>query len=276
MSVWLAALMGLVQGLTEFLPVSSSGHLVLIQSLFGTDLEHDYMLFDILLHLGTLVSVCLCFWPDVKALVLEFCSFLMDLCHGKPQINKNPTRRMGIMIIIATVPMVIMPFLNDKIAALFSAPQVVGVMLIVTALLLFLGDRVPVGKKTADTATWFDALVVGLMQLVAVIPGISRSGTTITASKLRGFTKEYAVKFSFLLSIPVIIGANIFSITDAIAEGFDRSLLLPYGVGILVAAVSGILAIQMVRMITKKSNFNVFSIYCAIVGVITIISGFFG
>jgi len=275
MSVWLAAVMGLVQGLTEFLPVSSSGHLVLIHSWFGTNLEQDYMMFDILLHLGTLVSVFICFWPDIKALVLEFIRFIPDLCQGKPQINKNPVRRMGIMLLIATAPMVIMPFVKDHIEVFFRSPQIVGVMLIGTAILLFLSDRVKVGKKKAATATWLDALLIGLMQLVAVIPGISRSGTAIAGGKLRGFTKSFAVKFSFLLSIPVIIGANIFSVADAVQDGFDPSLILPYAVGILVAAVSGILAIQMVRMITKKANFNVFSIYCTVIGLITIITGFF-
>ena len=272
MTVWLAALMGLVQGLTEFLPVSSSGHLVLVQTWLGSDIEHDYMLFDILLHLGTLVSVCICFWPDIRELFLEFVRFVPDICHGKPNINKNPMRRMIIMLLIATAPMVIMPFINDKISVLFTSPQIVGVMLLVTAILLFLGDRVPQGTKKAATATWLDALIIGIMQLFAVIPGISRSGTSITGGKIRGFTRAFAVKFSFLLSIPVIIGANIFSIADAATESFDPSLILPYAVGILVAAISGILAIQMIRMIAKKSNFNVFSIYCAIVGVVTIIT----
>ena len=275
MSVWFAALMGLIQGLTEFLPVSSSGHLVLIHSWFGADIEHDYMLFDILLHLGTLVSVFICFWPDIKALILEFIRFVPDLLHGKPQINKNPVRRMGIMIIIATLPMVIMPFINDKVEILFTSPKIVGVMLLVTAVLLYIGDRLGGGQKKAATATWRDALIIGLMQLVAVIPGISRSGTAITGGKLRGFTQKFAVKFSFLLSIPVIIGANIFSIADALQESFDASLILPYSVGIFVAAVSGICAIQTVRMIARKTNFHAFSIYCAILGVVTIVLGLF-
>jgi len=275
MSVWLAAFMGLIQGLTEFLPVSSSGHLVLIHSLFGAAAEHNSMMFDILLHLGTLISVFICYWSDIKALILEFFQFVPDICHGKPQINKNPVRRMMIMILIATAPMVIMPFVKDYIEVFFNSPQIVGVMLLVTAALLFIGDRVPAGKKKAATASWFDALIVGFMQLVAVIPGISRSGTAITGGKLRGFTRSLSVKFSFLLSIPVIIGANVFSVVDAIQDGFDPSLIFPYIVGILFAAVSGIFAIRLVNLITKKNNFNVFSIYCAIVGVITIITGFF-
>ena len=274
MSVWFAALMGLVQGLTEFLPVSSSGHLVLIHSWFGADIEHDYMLFDILLHLGTLVSVFICFWPDIKALILEFIRFVPDLLSGKPQINKNPVRRMGIMLIIATLPMVIMPFINDKIEVLFTSPQIVGLMLLVTSVMLLVGDRLGGGKKKAATATWKDALIIGIMQLFAVIPGISRSGTAMTGGKIRGFTQKFAVKFSFLMSIPVIIGANIFSIADALQESFDPALLLPYGVGIVIAAISGICAIQMVRMIARKTNFRAFSIYCAILGIITIITGF--
>ncbi len=275
MSLWLAALMGLVQGLTEFLPVSSSGHLVLIQSWLGTDIEHNYMLFDVLLHLGTLVSVCICFWSDIRELIVEFFRFIPDLCKGKPQINKTPMRRMIFMILLATAPMVIMPFIKDDIDFIFTSPVLVGVMLLVTAVLLWVGDRVKQGKKDASNASWFDSLLVGLMQLVAVIPGISRSGTAITGGRFRGFSREFSVKFSFILSIPVIIGANIFSIADAVKEGFDMSLFLPYALGVVIAAVSGILAIQMVKMITRKSNFHVFSIYCTIIGVITIITGFF-
>ncbi len=271
MSVWLAALMGLVQGLTEFLPVSSSGHLVLIQSLLATDVENNYILFDVLLHLGTLVSVFICYWQDIKELIVEFFSLIRDIANGKPNINKNPTRRMIIMLLIATAPMVTVPLFNDYIESTFTSTLFVGFMLIITAVLLVWADISERKRKNASNASWLDALIVGIAQLVAVVPGISRSGSAISSGMVRGFDRQFAVKFSFLMSIPVIIGANIFSIADAAKESFDISMLLPYTVGIIVAMISGIAAIRFVKNLARKCNFKPFAIYCSAVGLIIVI-----
>jgi len=176
-----------------------------------------------------------------------------------------------IMILIATIPMVVVPFFNDYVEGLFSSPILVGCMLFVTAAFLFVTDQHRKGKKTAADATWLDALSVGLWQLVAIIPGITRSGTAIMGGSLRGFKRSFAVKFSFLMSIPVIVGANIFTISDALAEPFDPSLILPYLIGIVVAAGSGIAAISLVRYISSRKSYRPFVLYTCGAGLLTII-----
>ncbi len=271
MSVWFAALMGLVQGFTEFLPISSSGHLVLIQSFLGRDIEHDYMLFDVLLHFGTLVSVFICFWPDIRDMILEFFRLLGECIRGKFDLKKTPARHLMIMVIIATLPMIVVPLVNDYIEKLFSSPLLVGCMLFVTALILYIADLAGNGKKTVESATWKDALFVGVLQLVALVPGITRSGTTIMAGSVRGFKREFAVKFAFLMSIPVILGANVFTIKGAVTQGFDTALLLPYIVGVLCAALAGIAAIAIVRYIARRKNYRGFSIYCCCAGALAIV-----
>ncbi|MEA4824033.1 MAG: undecaprenyl-diphosphate phosphatase [Clostridiaceae bacterium] len=274
MSAWFAALMGIVQGLTEFLPISSSGHLVLLQNFLGADIEHDYVLFDVLLHFGTLISVFLCFWPDIRDMIVEFFRLLGDLFRGKPDLNKTPARRMMIMVVLATIPMVVVPLVDDRIEALFASPFLVGVMLFVTAIILYIVDRARNGKKTAATASWKDALIVGCLQLIALIPGISRSGTTIMGCSVRGFKRDFSVKFAFLMSIPVILGANIFTIKDALAEGIDTAMILPYIIGVLCAALAGIAAISMVRFIANRKSFRPFSIYCVCAGALAIVLSF--
>jgi len=272
MKLWLAALLGIVQGLTEFLPVSSSGHLVLLQDLLGEDVESSYMMFDILLHFGTLVSVCLCFWKDIKGMVREFFGLCRDLSRKDPQINKTPMRRQLMMVIIATIPMVVAVFINDYVESLFSSSLMVGFALLVTSVLLYVSELRPEGTKTAANAGWRDALIIGIMQLVAIIPGISRSGTAITGGRLCGFKYAFAMKFAFLMSIPVILGANIITFVELLmAAEFDSAMILPCIVGVILAAVTGVLAIGFVRYLTRKKTFRPFAYYCATLGVVVIV-----
>ncbi len=268
MTIWEAVVLGLVQGLTEFLPVSSSGHLTLLQSVFG--IEEQGLLFSVLLHFGTLVSVFICFWHDIVEMIREFFYLLRDLAHGKANINKTPMRRQMIMVLIATVPMIAAVFLNDYIESLFTSTLLVGFMLLITAVLLTVTDMHGFGRKDASTATWRDALIIGAMQLVAIVPGISRSGTVLTGGALRGFSRAFAVKFAFIMSIPVILGANVFSVVDAVNEGLDPAMIMPCVVGVIVAMVSGIAAIKFMNMLAKRRSFRPFVIYCALVGVVTI------
>lgn len=272
MKVWEAIVLGLVQGVTEFLPVSSSGHLAIVQALFG--IEEQGLLFSVLLHLGTLISVFVCFWHDIVEMVREFFYLLRDLFHGKGKesLQRNPMRRQMLMVLIATVPMVLAVLVNDYVESVFTSTLFVGFMLIITAILLMVADVHGFGRKDASTATWKDALIVGAMQLIAILPGISRSGTVMTGGALRGFSRKYAVKFAFLMSIPVIIGANIFSVADAVREGIEPSMILPCIVGVVVAAIAGIAAIAFMNMLARRRSFRPFVFYCAIVGLITIVA----
>lgn len=273
MSILLAIVLGLVQGLTEFLPVSSSGHLVLVQTLFGGgDVETDYMLFDVLLHLGTLISVVIAFWGDIRELFFEFFGWIRDGF----KINGHPYRRFLLMVIIAVLPMfLIVPF-KSTLEAAFSSPRVVGIMLLLTAVILLLSERARKRQKDEKNATWFDALCVGIAQCFAVIPGLSRSGTTICAGLFRGFSREFAVRFAFILSIPVVLGANILEIGEAIATPPAKPVALYiYIIGIAVAMLSGLAAIKLVKYVSKSGNFRPFAVYCTVIGVITIVASFF-
>lgn len=270
MSLLLAIVLGLVQGLTEFLPVSSSGHLVLAQTLFGgaANVEADYMLFDVLLHFGTLLSVVVAFWKDIRELFVEFFGWVRDGF----KINGHPYRRFIVMLLITIVPMfAVLPF-KSKLESAFSSPLLVGLLLLVTAVVLLLSEKAPKKHKTEKDATWLDALLVGVAQCFAVLPGLSRSGTTICAGLFRGFSREFAVRFAFIMSLPVVLGANILELADAIQS--PPAQVVPfyiYFVGILVATVAGLIAIRLVKYVSKSGNFRPFAVYCALIGVITLV-----
>ena len=272
MSYISAIILGLVQGVAEFLPISSSGHLSLFQHFFQlTDVEHDHMFFSVLLHLGTLVAVFFAYRRDIAELLREF--FCMVHLRKLPQGQTPdiPARRMILMISVATLPLLLVFPIKDRVELLYQNTFFIAFALVLTGTLLFVSDRMPRGHKTAGTATMGDAILVGLAQAVAVVPGLSRSGTTISAGMARGFDRTYAVKFSFLMSIPAVLGANILSIVDAVKAGIDTSLLPMYLVGVLVAMVSGYASISLLRFISRKGRFGGFAYYCWGAGLVTLI-----
>ena len=272
MSIGLAFLLGAVQGLSEFLPISSSGHLVIFQSIFGgAELEKVSMMFDVFLHFGTLIAVFIAFWPDILDLLKGFTGLASDTLRGKPQISKHPSRRLFILLFVSLLPMLFILPLMGKIESLFTNTLSVGIALIMTALVLLIVDTVKNNKKDASNTAMGGALLVGVMQMFAILPGLSRSGMTIAGGTFAGMRRSFAVKYSFLLSIPVILGANILTLFDAVRGGFDISLLLPCIVGIATAAVFGLIAIKILRYISSKGKFRYFAVYCLLAGLITII-----
>ena len=268
MPVWIAAVLGIVQGLTEFLPVSSSGHLALMQNVLDVHkyLE-DMLAFDIVLHLGTLSAVIAAFWQDIKELIVEFFGFVRDGF----KVKDRPYRRMIVMLIIATALMVPAALLDGVISSVMGSSLFIGCALCVTAVMLTLADKSAGGDKTAATAPYRSALLVGIMQLFAVIPGISRSGSTLCGGLFSGYERSFAVKFAFILSIPAVLGAAVLQLPDMFEGGFDKALLLPCAVGFVCAAVFGYLAIKTVQWLTKKRSLRFFGIYCAAVGIISIV-----
>lgn len=273
MPIWLAVLLGIVQGFTEFLPVSSSGHLALLQNFFDFEAYmSSHIVFDIALHLGTLVSVFIAFWDDI---VWLFKSGIKWLSKGF-KVEKDSGRRTVVLLIIATAPLVLALILKDTIEILFSKPIIIGFALLFTALLLRLSDRVKGGSKTGKNAKYTDALKIGLMQVLAVTPGISRSGSTITTSLFCGFDREFAVKFAFLMSIPAVLGATVTSIPDVLAMTWTANDFLTFGIGMVCAAVSGYFAIFMVRKIVASQRFKYFAYYCAFAGTLAIILSLLG
>lgn len=273
MSIWAAIFLGFIQGVAEFLPISSSGHLSVLQNLFNFQTSEDgHMFFDVLLHLATLVSVCVVYRKELVEMVRDVLGYFRQRSHPVPGGDRErPGLRMVVMIIVATLPLVVIVPINGLIEQLYYNTWFIAIMFFVTGALLFISDRMPRGKKNERNMTIKDALVVGICQAVATIPGLSRSGTTITTGIATGLERSFAVKFSFLISIPAILGANILQLADAIEEGIDPSLLPAYLLGMLTAMVVGYLAIRLMKWIAQKGRFGGFAYYCWGAGIVTII-----
>ena len=274
MDIWSAIFLGLVQGLAEFLPISSSGHLSVLQNLFHLNsLEEGHLFFDVLLHLGTLVSIFICYWGDIKEIVREVFIVLRGgkTASGERVKQPLPAARLFLMLVIATLPLVLIVPINGLVEELYYRSWFIGVAFLLTGCLLFVSDKMAPGHKTEKNMRMSDALIIGLCQCVATIPGLSRSGTTITAGIATGLDRQFAMRFSFLLSIPAVLGANILGIVDAIRTDFDISLLPVYLVGMLAAVISGIGAILLMKMISRKSKFGFFTYYCWAAGVVTLV-----
>ena len=270
MSILSAVFFGVIQGLAEFLPISSSGHLALAQAFFGTG-EPD-MTFSVLLHLGTLAAVLIVFYKDVFPLIPAFFRLIGKLFHKKFKLTHyDDNERMVLFVIIATLPLLPTALINDYVAYLSTIPKLVGGILIFNGIVLFLSDHISSGMKNLADMKPHSALTVGLTQLCAILPGLSRSGSTITGARLCGFSREFAVKFSFILSIPAIIGANVLEIPDFIENGIQTDLVLPYAIGMVAALITGIIAMKLLTYISKKKNFTVFSVYCVVIGLIAVI-----
>lgn len=213
MTLLSSILLGVIQGVTEFLPVSSSGHLAIAEHLLNVSGASSVPpFFDVLLHLGTLFAVFAAYWEDIRDMILEFFYGVSDLVHRTTPNRVPPARRMILLIIVGTLPLFAVLTVKDTIEALGDNMYFVAFALLATGCLLFASDHVRRGRKTEKTATMLDALLVGVGQAVATCPGISRSGTTITAGCFVGFDRKFAVRYSFLMSIPAILGANILSL----------------------------------------------------------------
>ena len=274
MGLWDAILQGIIQGLTEFLPVSSSGHLSLYQHFTGQSGEAAG-LFSILLHLGTLVAVCVAFWDTIWGMIVEFFRMIGDIITGKFTFKTdNPSRRMIFMLIVALLPLLVFFFLRDWYTSLASDNDILveGICFLATAGLLYLADHLTPGRKDASNMRVRDALLVGTMQGIAPLPGLSRSGSTISSGIFAGLNREFAVSFSFILGIPAVLGANIFEVKDALEAGAQMDIL-PMLVGMIVAAVVGFLAIKLVRWLARSGNFKVFTWYTLILGTATVVIG---
>ena len=271
MTLLSSVLLGLIQGVAEFLPISSSGHLAIAENLLNMSGASEVPeFFDVLLHLGTLLAVFVAYWSDIRDMIVEFFHGVRDLANHSTPVPVPPARRMILLIIVGTLPLVAVLPIKDMVEGLANNMYFVGGALIVTGFLLFASDRVRKGRKTERSATLLDVLLVGVAQALATCPGISRSGTTITAGCFLGFDRKFAVRYSFLMSIPAILGANILSIKDAI-ETVIWSEVPVYLAGVLVSAVVGYACIRLLKMIAEKGKFGFFAYYCWAVGILTIV-----
>ena len=272
MSLLSSILMGLIQGLAEFLPISSSGHLAIAGHFLGqAGIAEIPDFFDVLLHLGTLAAVFVAYWQDIRDMIVELIDGGRDLAHGTTPTPIPPARRLILLIIVGTLPLFAVLPVKDFVEGLSDNIYFVAGALIVTGFLLFASDRVRKGRKTEKTATLVDVLLVGAAQAIATCPGISRSGTTITAGCFVGFDRKFAVRYSFLMSIPAILGANILTLKDAITEKSIIVADIPvYLVGVAVSAVVGYACIRLLKMIADKGKFGWFAYYCWAAGLIVL------
>lgn len=246
--------LGIIQGITEFLPISSSGHLVIFQNLFG--INTDQITLDIFLHFGTVIPVIIIYWDDVRDILLF----------------KKEKRRLTYLILIGIIPTGIIGFMfEDFFEKLFASSLSVGYMLLITGLLIYLSERLSKVRFKLEDMKEHNAIIVGIAQGLAIIPGISRSGSTIVASLLQGMDRESAARYSLLVAIPVILGAGLLKTKDAITVGLIGlswgSLLL----GSLAAAISGYFAIKYLLHILRQGSLIIFSYYCWTVGLLIII-----
>ena len=277
MSYLMSAVLGFVQGVAEFLPISSSGHLTLLQHFFG--MEEVDNLFNILLHFATLLAVCVYYFQDVAEMVVEFFRGIAALFSRTPSRGRPPeARRLVLLIIVATLPLFAVMLIQDAVESIGNYPAAVSVMLLVTGCILFLSDRMGGGRKTARNATLRDALLVGVAQGFATVPGLSRSGTTISAGMALGFDRKFAVRFSFLMSLPAVLGATILKVKDALSDpaSLPEGMLPKYLLGMVIAGVVGYFSIRLVNLLADKGRFGAFAYYCWAAGLLTLVLNILG
>lgn len=252
MNVWQAMLLGLIQGLCEFLPVSSSGHLVLFQEIMG--INDPGILLDTLLHVGTLIAIFVVFWRDIWDMI------------------RHPLSKPVYRLVLATIPAVIATLLLGDFFEVAFTGKFLGLGFLATSIILLVS-----GKKQGHRREmgYLDALVMGIFQAVAILPGISRSGSTISGGLLRGINREEAAKFSFLMSIPAILGSVVLQVKDMFSGMAVALPFWPVALGMVVAALSSLFAIKFMLYIVKKTDLRWFALYTAVLGVLVCLDQWF-
>jgi undecaprenyl-diphosphatase len=260
MTVLRAFLLGIIQGLTEFIPVSSTAHLLIGQRLFGLPADEAMFSFLVIVQLGTLISLFAFYWKDLLSIARATLDFR----------RSTPERNLGIYIIIATIPALLAGYLlKDAVEALFKQPMLeASIRLFTAAILLTLAEWLTKKNRTLDSMTWLDALFIGVLQIISVFPGASRSGTTISGGMFRGFDRPSAARFAFLMSVPVMLAAGAYEMLDVLKMPNLGEFLPLLAVGFITAAVVGWFAIKWLIDYLSKHSLYVFAVYCAVIGTI--------
>lgn len=269
MSISNAILLGLLQGVTEFLPVSASGHMSVLYNLFGmTELE-VHSLFDFFLNMGTFLSVCIVFRKDIARMFLETSALAGFGPLAGQQQEHYGGARLFFMLLAACLPLLLVIPVNGMMSTLYGHSVLVGFILVLNGWALYVADRMTAGRKSGTSMSFLDALLIGLCRCVAVIPGLSPVGIAATAGLAVGLKKEFAVRFSLLMCLPSMLGASIISLASS---GGNGTVGIPACLfGMVAAAVSGVLVIGLLRSIARKGKFGGFAYYCWVIGVLSVI-----
>ncbi len=289
MTILQAILLGIIQGITEFLPVSSSGHLAIFQNIFKIDTGGS-MLFDVMLHVGTLAAVFVVYRKDIMKMILEALRICVDIAANIKiwisnrrddealryrRVIHNNYRKFVVLILVSTIPTGVIGYTAKSLVSAASATLIVpGVCLLLTGVLLIVADFTEDGKKIPRDVSYTNGFFIGIAQGLSTLPGLSRSGTTITACLLSGFDKRFAVKYSFLMSVPAILGASVLEIKDVAAEPITGSLILCCIIGAVVAGLVGYVCIKVMLAVVRKKKFKGFAIYCFVLGLVAIVAHF--
>lgn len=290
MSIIQAIILGIVQGIAEFLPVSSSGHLAIIQNIFHIETEGG-LFFDVMLHLGTLAAIFVVYRKDILRMIIETLNMCRDIIYNLKsyiqnqrsysalryrRIVKNNYRKFVVLVLVSTIPTGVIGYMGRHLVEKASATLIVpGIGLILTSILLIVSEMAPDGKKIPRDISYGSGFLIGAAQGCATLPGLSRSGTTIAACMMSGYDRRFAVRYSFIMSIPAILGAALVEIKDIGSEGISGGIVLNGLIGAVVAGCVGYICIKTMLAVVCKKKFKGFAIYCFAVGVIAIIANFF-
>lgn len=289
MTILQAILLGIIQGITEFLPVSSSGHLAIVQNIFNVNTDGG-MLFDIMLHVGTLAAVFVVYRKDIWRMIREAILICVDIASNIKifirnkkddealryrRVIHNNYRKFVVLVIVSTIPTGIIGYAAKGLVEAAGATLIVpGVCLLLTGVLLIVADISEDGRKIPKDISYSNGFFIGIAQGLSTLPGLSRSGTTIAACLLSGFDRRFAVKYSFIMSIPAIMGAAVLELKDVASEPIDGQLVLCCVVGAVIAGLVGYICIKTMLIVVRKKKFKGFAIYCFALGAIAIIAHF--
>jgi len=266
--------LGIVQGVTEFLPISSSGHLVLLQHFFG--IKEGNLFFTEMLHFGTLISIIIVYFNEIVKIIAEFFKMIYQGFKTKKMKIRNEYQRLALMIIVGSIPTAIIGiFFKDLFEKLYSSIFAIGIAFLLTGCLLWIADKKTAGYKDANAMSSLDATIIGVFQGMAIMPGISRSGSTIVAGLLRGLDRPLAIEYSFLLALPATFGAGVLGIKEAVEVSGSADFSVPLIIGVITSTVVGVLGLKLLISLLKNKKFHYFSYYLWLIGIITIVSQLF-
>lgn len=273
LSVLEAIIQGFVGGAGEFLPISGSGHLSVLRDLFNMPGGEGHMLLDAMIHIGAVLALLFMYWSDMKLMLGE----TSDLLHGRAADKRSAGKRSGsgvrllLLILTATLPLALVLPVESYVLLLTKEAAFVGFAIVLTGCILAVYPKFTAQGKNGDNLLFKDALIIGLCQLVSVLPGISRVAAVMTASASVGSERSFSVKFAMLSGIPVLLGAAIYEIVIAASAGIDPACIPAYILGMVFSMIAGVFSISTMKLLSKKSGFGGIAYYCLIVGVLTVI-----